>query len=39
MRLPEFTIKVPHPDPSHSANVYIHLNTKCAFLSVPNPRR
>ncbi|KAH7905298.1 kinase-like domain-containing protein [Hygrophoropsis aurantiaca] len=28
VRLPEFIVKVPHPDPSHAAKVYFHLHTK-----------
>lgn len=27
-RLPEFIIKVVHPDPLHAAKVYFHLHTK-----------
>ncbi|KAH7923751.1 Serine/threonine-protein kinase [Leucogyrophana mollusca] len=27
-RLPEFIVKVPHPDPSHASKVYFHLHTK-----------
>ncbi|EGN96497.1 hypothetical protein SERLA73DRAFT_162262 [Serpula lacrymans var. lacrymans S7.3] len=27
-RLPEFIIKVPHPDPAHGLNIYFHLHTK-----------
>ncbi|EGN94241.1 hypothetical protein SERLA73DRAFT_126224 [Serpula lacrymans var. lacrymans S7.3] len=27
-RLPEFIIKVPHPDPAHGLKIYFHLHTK-----------
>lgn len=29
MHLREFNIKISHPDPHHSSNVFVHLNTKC----------
>jgi len=28
VRLPEFIIRVAHPDPQHAAKIYFHLNTK-----------
>lgn len=38
VRLPEFIIKVPHPDPQYAHKIYFHLNTKyfvcCCCCSV-----
>ena len=33
IRLPEFIIKVVHPDPIHAPKVYFHLHTKLSLSS------